>query len=343
MITSTPFAQFLNQEVTLFVLENDFLKVEILNYGCILKSIVYKPLQRETICGMSTLKAYQGQNFYLGALVGRVGNRINKGQFVLNGNSYQLPLNGTHHLHGGPDGYDKRLFKAVIEKEVLSLSLLSNDGDQGYPGTLQLEQRYFLKENELHIETFSMCDQDTLCDPTQHSYFNLNPDQNHSILNHHLKLNSKLLYEIESDGCTVPQQLNLKDSCFDFSKGQRIEKAMDFSHPQIQRAKGIDHYFLKEDQNDPCFCELSVDDLCLGINTTLPGAHVYSGNYLAPLKAYSLPFMKENGGICFETQHVPNAINFDEKLAPVLKANSPYHCLTIYNYESRGTYGNKKL
>jgi aldose 1-epimerase len=343
MITSTLFAKFKNKDVTLFTLENDFLKVEILNYGCIIKSIFYKPLQRETVFSLATLDAYQNQKAYLGALVGRVGNRIHKGQFTLNDVHYQLPLNGPHHLHGGPDGYDCRIFDCQIQNDHLLCRLISEDGDQGYPGKLNLTLSYHLNDASLILNTTARSDMDTLFDSTQHTYFNLNKSQSDPIINHTLKLNSALLYTIENDGCTGAHSLVTDGTCFDFSAPKKISDALDFNHPQIQLAKGIDHYYLKKDQNDPFFCELSVDDLRLEVSTDLPGAHLYTGNYLSPIKRYELPFMRENGGICFETQHVPNSINFDLVQAPILTAGTPYLKTTTYTYVSGGTHEHKHI
>jgi len=343
MITSTLFAKFQNKDVILFTLENEVLKVEILNYGCIIKSIMYKPLQRETVLGLPTLQAYQHQKAYLGALVGRVGNRINKGQFTLNDVFYKLPLNGPHHLHGGPDGYDNRIFDCEIQNDHLICRLISEDGDQGYPGKLDLTLSYHLEDHSLILKTSAISDKDTLFDPTQHTYFNLNKSQNDPITNHTLKLNSKRLYTIEKDGCTGPQVLMTQGSCFDFFIPKKISEALDFNHTQIRLAKGLDHYYLKQDQNDPLFCELSVEDLRLEVTTDLPGAHIYTGNYLSPIKGYDLSFMRENGGVCFETQHVPNSINFDLASAPLLIANTPYLKTTTYTYVSGGNHEYKHL
>ncbi|NTW96289.1 MAG: galactose mutarotase [Erysipelotrichaceae bacterium] len=343
MITSTLFAKFKNKDVRLFTLENEVLKVEVLNYGCIIKSIIYKPLQRETVLGLPTLDAYHKQKAYIGALVGRVGNRIHKGHFTLNKVPYQLPLNGPHHLHGGPDGYDTRIFDCEINNDQLICRLISEDGDQGYPGKVNLLITYHLEKNSLILSFNGTSDKDTLFDPTQHTYFNLNKDQINPILNHTLKLNSKLLYMIEEDGCTGEHTLKTPETSFDFSDPKQISKAMDFDHPQVRLAKGIDHYYLKHNQNEPLFCELSVDDLRLEVRSDLPGAHIYTGNYLSPIKGYDLSFMRENGGICFETQHVPNSINFDLDQAPILIAETPYQHTATYTYVLGGTYEHKNI
>ena len=344
MITRQPFAKHHQQDVSLFVLENDQLKVSILDYGAIITSIIYKPLLRETALGFTSLRDYYNQSAYLGAVVGRIGNRIRDGRFTLEGQAYEVPKNGPHHLHGGPNGYDQRIFDSDIQTDALVLTLNSPDGDQGYPGNLKLQIVYSLSDASLVISTSAICDQTSLVDPTQHTYFNLNADHAQSILNHQLKLNSDLLYEIDEDGCTGSSTLKTIHTPFDFTQRKPLKEAMDFSHPQIQRVEGIDHYFLKHDLNNPLFCEFSVDDLTLRVTTSHPGAHVYAGNYLKPLENGSVyPFLIPFGGICFETQHVPNSINFDLTQAPILQANTRMSSTTTYAYSQGNPDENPKL
>lgn len=344
MIKRTPFALSNTEEISVFILENKFLKVKILDLGATILSILYKPLKRETVLGLESYEDILASSFYLGCTVGRTGNRIRNGKFTLNGTTYQLPLNGRHHLHGGPDGFDKRRFHAEILDDELILTLISKDGDGGYPGTLDLQIVYALDGPSLIMTTSALSDQDTLFDTTQHTYFNLNPDHSRPIHNHTLKLNSHSLYEIDPDGCTGPTVLDVRLTPFDFTSPKTIEKAMDFNHPQIQRAKGIDHYFLKAEFMDPLIATMSVDDLSLKVTTTHPGAHIYSGNYLAPLtNGTTYPFLIENGGICFETQHVPNSINFDLNEAPILKANTLVTSTTTYTYQTGEPDENTRL
>lgn len=344
MIKRKAYGHYQSEEVSLFILENKFLKVSILDYGATITSIIYKPLKRETVLGMKNFEDVLNQGFYLGALAGRVANRINQGRFTLNGKSYQLSMNGPHHLHGGLDGFDKRRFNSEILDDELILTLISKDGDQGYPGTLDLQIIYSLQGASLIMTTSALSDQDTLFDTTQHTYFNLNQDQSQPILNHRLKLNSDRLYEIVEDGCTGAHVLKTALTPFDFSQASLIQKAMDFDHPQIKRVKGIDHYFMKKEFKDPVFCQLSLSDLTLSVSTTLPGAHIYTGNYLEPLSNGSkYPFLIQNGGLCFETHHVPNSINFDEKEAPILRANTLITATTTYTYTSGEPHENTTL
>ena len=334
-ITATPY----EAETTLFKLENAYLDVQILDYGATLMSIVYKPLHRETILGLRSFQDLLAQPAYLGAAIGRVANRIANGIFSLNGQTYVLPKNGPHTLHGGKVGFDQRRFNGQILGEQLILSLISDDGDQGFPGRVELQIIFELHEASLVMTTSVISDQDTLCDITQHTYFNLNPDQSEPITNHHLKLNSDTVYAIEPDGCTGPHTLKTKGTPFDFSTPKRFGDALDFTNEQIARVKGLDHFYLRRDRSKDLFCELSVPDLTLRVKTNLPGAHVYSGNYLEPLKNGSdYSFLQPFGGICFETMHVPNSINFDLNEAPILPKNTRVTSMTTYTYTPGGSH-----
>lgn len=323
-----------DNDIRLFTLENDELRVVISEYGTMIKSIVVKSLKRETVCGLNTYADDSFQTFYLGSVIGRTGNRIANGKFTLNDVEYQVPVNnGENHLHGGINGFDKKLFKSMLENDTLVLSYLSLDGEEGYPGNCTLTLRYHLEESSLVIETSGISDKDTLFDPTQHTYFNLNENKT-SIGNHTLKLNSQEMYCINENGVTYNKVLNTINTLYDFTTPKRLSDCLKQTHVQLERNRGIDNYFIKHDKSDSFIASLSVSDLSVNIYTTHIGAHIYSGNYLEPLNNGSnYPFLTMNGGICFETQHVPNSINFDLNYAPILKANETVTSCTVYHYK----------
>ena len=342
MITITSYKD--QEEIKLFTLENDELIVVISQYGAMLKSIYVKSLSRETVCALDSYGDDVAQTFYLGSAIGRVGNRIAYGKFSLNDKEYTVPVNnGVHHLHGGIHGFDKQLFDYLICDEKLILTYTSKDNEEGYPGNCSLVLTYHLEESSLVLETSGTSDQDTLFDPTQHTYFNLNEDKS-PISNHKLRLNSDFMYCIDESGVTYNKVLNTKDTVYDFSNKRELSECLKASHIQLERNRGIDNYFIKEDKVNPFMAELSVSDLSVNIYTTHTGAHIYSGNYLEPLgNGSNYPFLTMNGGICFETQHVPNSINFDLSLAPILKANQTVTSRTVYHYKKGEKYGNQSI
>lgn len=303
-----------------------------MDYGAALVSLVYKPLARECVCGFLTLEEMRQQSFYLGALVGRVANRIDQGRFSLNGTTYQLPINnGPHHLHGGPQGFNQAYYEVFQEADGLIYRHVSPHLDQGYPGKLSLEVHYHLDGPSLVIDLKAVSDQDTLCDPTLHTYFNLNPSHKDRIQNHQLTLPCQIFYGLSESGCTENKRLPSAEIMA--SNPSKIDIILKGDHPQLKLAKGIDHYFLKTEVDKPLVARLSVSDLILSVESTHPGAHIYSGNYLESSKILHADFLQENGGICFETHHVPNSINFDPSLAPILKANASQTSQTVYRFE----------
>jgi aldose 1-epimerase len=333
-----------NENVHLFTLENDQLSVVISEYGAMIKSIVYKPIQRETVCGLDTYAEDTNQSFYLGSIIGRTSNRIAQGKFSLNNQSYQLDVNnGLHHLHGGRHGFDKKRFESTLEDEVLILTYTSQDGEEAYPGTCTLTLRYYLDASSLVIETSGVCDQDTLFDPTQHTYFNLNETKS-PIVNHSLFLNSHEMYCINDQGVTDNTILNTENTIFDFSQAKLLSDCLNEPHIQLSRNRGIDNFYIKYNRNDAFMATLSVSDVSVSIFTDHVGAHIYTGNYLTPLdEDNNYPFLTSYGGICFETQHVPNSINFDRSLAPILKANKPVTYRTIYHYKKGASDGDSNI
>lgn len=316
---------------SIVTLENDFLKASFSLYGASLISLIYKPLNRETVCGFTSVDDLKKQSFYLGAVVGRVANRIENGQFLLNNHRYSLPINnGHHHLHGGTVGFNQAHFRCVKNGPGLLFTHISPAMDQGYPGELKLEMKVQLNQNSLILEFDAESDQDTLSDPTLHTYFNLNENHSKSIRNHSIKVNAEVFYGLSETGCTIDAPLPVNEILPKL--GTKIETVLTQNHPQLHRAKGLDHYFLKKDECSPLVL-LRSEDLSLEIETDLPGCHIYSGNYLGPTSDLSADFLQENGAICFETHHIPNSINFSLKDAPILKAHTQQHSYTQYTFK----------
>lgn len=317
-------------ESTLVYLENDYLKATFSCYGASLVSLIYKPLKRETVCGFTSDRDLKKQDFYLGAVVGRVANRIEEGHFTLNGVDYQLPINnGIHHLHGGTIGFNQALFECEKTSHSLVFKHHSPAFDQGYPGALDLHFSVSLNKASLQFEFDAISDSDTLSDPTLHTYFNLNADHAKSILNHHLEINSDVLYGLSDTGCTTHSQI---EKTAVIGTNSLIQSMLSKSHPQLNQARGLDHYFVKKDCFIPLI-RLRNEDLMLEVETSLPGCHIYSGNYLESRKDLEAPFLQKNGAICFETHHIPNSINFSLNDAPILKAHTHQKSQTIYRFK----------
>lgn len=315
-------------------IENEFIQATLSCYGAHLVSLIYKPLNRECVCGFDNIKDLKSQTFYLGACVGRVANRIKDGQFMLNENQIQLDINnGSNHLHGGKDGFNQKLFSCTkVNEDTLIAKLFDAEKTNSYPGDINFELSFQCVDASLLIKMKASTTKDTLFDPTLHTYFNLNENKRTSVLNHKIQLNADVFYGLDASGCTERNLINVT-SLFNPREYTSISAILKQRNSQLERAKGIDHYYHKKDIRDPFFANCKVNDLSLRVETSHVGAHIYSGNYLESTSALSASFLQENGGVCFETHHIPNSINFERASAPILNKNKIYTSWTSYNFK----------
>ncbi len=315
--------------------------VTVCDYGATIVSLMIKDKDdnlTDVVLGYKHITDYENNGTYFGGTIGRCCGRIANGKFTLNGKAYTLPINnGNNHLHGGNVGFNRKLWNTKIENDSVVFTMTSADGEEGYPGNLKVKVKYtFDNDSTLTIEYSAVSDKDTVCNMTNHSYFNLNGDTSGSVRNHLLKVNSKSYIPINKNLIPTGEITPTKGSPFDFSEFKEVETALNSSDIQISLAKGIDHMFVLNHNGDDLVLASSLIGEKTGINlkcyTTQKGVHIYSANYVdVPLteskhsKAY-----KENSGICFETQGFPDAVNQDIFPTTVIKANEKYKQTTKF-------------
>lgn len=315
-------------------IENSCLKVSVISYGAAISSIIDKSVNREMVLGFDELEKYKSSDKYIGATIGRVANRIALGRFTLENETYQLAVNnGPNHLHGGLHGFDKKEFDCYVTENRICCTCTSPYGEEGYPGNMSVEVNYTLHNNRLIIETICQSDETTLSNLTNHTYFNLDNEKK-SILDHRLKIISDQVYPIDEFGCTYNQPFNNKLTPFDFTSDRRIGECLQSTHPQILLARGLDHHFDITSEGLRLAAILSNRDTRLLIYTDKPGMHVYTANYLdgTDIGADGQPY-HQHSGICFETQYVPNSINFDQRIAPILRAGQIQKHQTVFEFQ----------
>ena len=223
--------------------------VSVMNYGCTILSI-WVPGRNGTltdVClGYRTLAEYEQNNGYLGAVVGRHGNRIEKGIFQLNGTEYHLAVNdGPNHLHGGICGFDKRVWDASIEGQSVMFHRLSPDGEEGYPGNLDVRVTYtFTDDNRLLLQYRAETDADTVVNLPNHCYFNLSGEGKGTIRNHILRIPAGSFTENDADCLPTGTVLSVEGTPFDFRESKEIGRDMDVDCPQLRNGKGYDHNFI---------------------------------------------------------------------------------------------------
>ncbi len=318
------------EEVYLITLGNkNGVEVSITNFGGAIRSI--KAPDRngvfaDVVLGYDTLDEYVKNPRYLGALIGRYANRIARGKFSLNGVEYQLAQNnGANHLHGGNKGFDKRVWDATESESGLRLEYLSKDGEENYPGNLNVAVTYSLNDqNELRIEYHATTDKDTIVNLTNHSYFNLAGSGD--ILGHELTLNSDGYIPVSDDLIPTGEIHSVENTSFDFRTARAIAEG------------GYDHNFVLNDWNRGSIRSVArlrepTSGRVMEVLTTQPGMQFYAGNFLdGSLIGKGGVAYQKYGALCLETQHYPDSPNHPDFPSTVLRSGETYDEITVYKF-----------
>lgn len=340
---SKPYGTFGGKEVTQFILRNSAgMEVGILNYGGTVTHILTPDKNGnagDVILGFENLEGYlQDDNPYFGCLVGRYANRIANATFELRGETFQLAANNdANSLHGGLRGFDKVVWDAELMPGDSSLRLkyLSPDGEEGYPGNLQVEVTYALSsDNELVIKYTATTDQPTPVNLTNHCYFNLSAGTDETILDHELMLDADKFTEVNENLIPTGNLADVDSTPMDFRNLNRIGNDI------MKVAGGFDHNWVlnKSGEEIEKAGELhhSASGRVMEIFTTEPGIQFYSGNFLdGTLRCKAGKIYFKHGGLCLEAQHFPDSPNQPEFPNTILEPGNTYRQTTIYKFSIR--------
>jgi aldose 1-epimerase len=293
--------------------------------------------------GSNTPQDYLTTTKYLGALIGRFGNRIAKGKFSLDGNEYTLPVNnGPNALHGGLKGFNAVIWKAIpIEgaEPGLKLTYLSKDGEEGYPGNLTVEVVYTLKaDNSLTIDYTATTDKNTVVNLTNHAYFNLKGEGKGDILDHEIVLNADKYLPTDAGLIPTGELKPVAGTPFDFTTAHLIgERINDTTDIDIKLGGGYDHCWVFTDQSNKLKSVAMVTEPVSGrtmeVLTTEPAVQFYTGNFLnGSATGKSGVKYERRYGFCLETQHFPDSPNQSAFPTTVLKPGETYKTTTIYKF-----------
>ena len=318
------------EAVFAFTLKNSVgTEATILTYGAAVQSLKFAGT--DVVLGYDTMPDYEAQDKFMGAVAGRFANRIGKGRFVLNGVEYELYCNdGANHLHGGKEGFDKKVWTADVEDDALCMRYTSPNGEECYPGTLCTEVRYRLDdENRFCVEYQAVCDTDTVLNLTNHSYFNLNGHASGPVAGQYIQINAGRY--TPADGGSIPtgELAPVEGTPMDLRAGVRIGARIDEDFPQLTMAGGYDHNWVVDGPAGtlrPAARAWSEETgIVLAVSTTMPGVQFYTGNYLdgCPAGKGNAPYGKR-WGFCLETQFFPDAVHHPEFPSPVLRAGAEY-------------------
>jgi aldose 1-epimerase len=334
------------REVMMYSLKNRHgVQLDVINYGGIIVSLKVPDrngVLADVVLGYDSLESYERFNPYFGALIGRYGNRIANGRFTLDGREVVLAQNdGPNHLHGGSKGYDKVFWEIKpIDSSSVKLSYRSAEGDEGYPGNLDIEVTYSLTEqNELRIDYAASTDRRTVVNLTQHTYFNLAGHDKGSILDHELQIDADAFLPVDKTLIPTGEIRKVNGTPFDFLVAKRIGTDIEKKDDQLIFGKGFDHCWVLNGFDGTLRKVAVLYEKSSGrrmeVLSTEPGLQFYSGNFLDG-KA-----MGKGGvaygfrhGLCLETQHYPDSPNKKEFPSVVLDPGKQYTSTTVYRFSA---------
>jgi aldose 1-epimerase len=345
-VTVAPFGVLPDgRSVEIFTLTNARgVQVRTIPYGAIIVSIL-APDRRgrfeDIVLGFDQLAGYLKQPPYFGAVVGRYGNRIAKGEFAIDGTTYRLATNnGPNHLHGGVKGFDKRLWSAESFENGASVgvayTLTSEDGDEGYPGTLNVKVTYTLApDNALTVDYLATTDKATVVNLTQHSYFNLAGTGD--ILNHLLTIDADRYTPVDATLIPTGQLAPVEGTPFDFRQPAVIGARIDADNEQLRNGGGYDHNWVINGAAGTLRHAATLEDpssgRTLNVSTTEPGLQFYSGNFLdGTLTGRDGRVYQKRSALCLETQHFPDSPNHPDFPSTVLRPGARYQSKTVFTF-----------
>jgi len=337
-ITRSSFGTTSGKEVFLYTLINSKgTEVKITNFGGIVTSWVSADKNNKKssiVLGYDSLSDYLATHPYFGSIVGRYGNRIANGKFSIDSVEYTLAINnGPNHLHGGVIGFDKIVWEPTVENDSvpsLLLSYLSKDGEEGYPGNLNVDVHYTLTdEDELKIEYSATTDKKTVVNLTNHSYFNLTGDVANTILDHELQIDADHFTAVDSTLIPTGEITQVNGTPFDFTQPTKVGLRID----SVEGGYDHNYVFNKIDASLTKVASVSEQKSgrLLEVYTTEPGVQFYTGNFLdGTLKTSEGKVINQHAALCLETQHFPDSPNKPNFPTTLLLPGQKYHSITVY-------------
>ena len=333
MITKAYYGTYLAKDAYKYTLIDNGIQVEICDFGAAILSVkLNTKLGVKDIClSYPTIESYINSGAYCGATVGRIANRIKGARFKLNGVEYKLSANENgNQLHGGKEGFAYRFWQAEICGNVLKLYLNSKNGDQGFPGELNVKVEYEIVENRLEIRYYATADSNTVFAPTNHAYFNLNGEDGENILSTHLKINADKFTPLDAEHIPTGEIISVKNTPFDFTQFKPIGSDICAKDAQLIYSKGYDCNFILNG-NLAAIAKSEKSGVQLSVYTNMPAMQFYSGNYLSGKGKTRLYTPRQ--GFCLEPQFVPNSVNLNNFEKPLLKKGEEKSYYIYYKFD----------
>ena len=332
------------KQTDLFVLKNkNGMEVCITNFGGRIVSVMVPDkdgVMRDVVLGFDSIQDYIKFPSDFGATIGRYANRINQGKITVDGVEYQLPRNNYGHcLHGGPKGYQYQVFDArQLSSQVLELTYLSKDGEEGFPGNLTCKVTFSLTDDDaIDIRYSAETDRTTVVNMTNHSYFNLDDDPSKSNSDYLLTIDADAYTPVDSTFMTTGEIVSVEGTDMDFRTPTAVGARIDNDFEQLKNGKGYDHNWVlntKGDVTRPCATlESPSTGIVLDVYTNEPGIQIYAGNFLdGTLTGKKGIVYGHRASVCLETQKYPDTPNKPEWPSALLKPGEKYDSHCIYRF-----------
>lgn len=329
------------EQAKLYILKNSSgMEAAVSDYGATLVRLLVPDKhgdQKDVVLGYDTVEGYEKGTCHFGATVGRVANRIGGASFELNGKQYSLTVNGNgYSLHGGRDYYNKRMWKVEDAGESSVTFLLdSPDGDQGYPGEVELSVTYELTEdNELRIHYYGQPKEDTLLNLTNHSYFNLSGHDSGDVLAQEVMIAADAYTRADVNSIPTGEIVPVDGTPMDFREYKAIGKEIGEDYEALNFGQGYDHNWVLNGSGMRLAAGMrSLETgIAMEVMTDLPGVQFYVGNFIEKEQGKGGAEYLRRHGACFETQYFPDAIHKENFEAPVVRAGETYNTTTVYRF-----------
>lgn len=333
------------KDVQMYVLTNNKgSEATVINYGGKIVSLSVPDKNgklTDVVLGHNNLTEYlNSEEPYFGAVCGRTGNRIAKGQFTLDGVTYKLAINnGPNNLHGGLKGFNAVVWDAKqINNQTLELKYLAKDGEEGFPGNLNVKMIYTLTDNnEFSIDYEATTDKATILNLTNHSYFNLSGEGDPSINDHILVMHASNYLPTDDTAIPYGKPEAVKGTPFDFTTPHAIGERIEADFEQLHFGKGYDHTMILDKKEGECAlaveCYSPKTGILMNISTSEPGVQIYTGNWMTGnfegKHGHRYPM---RAAVCFETQHFPDSVNRPEYPSVILRPGETFKSKTIHAF-----------
>ena len=330
-----------------YTLSNSHISVGIINFGGIITSLTVNDKNKkptDIVLGFDDINDYFKKHPFFGALVGRTAGRIANGEFEIDETKYSLAKNenGVTHLHGGNEGFDKAVWESEAfetdDSVGVDLTYLSKDGEEGYPGNLEVNVTYELNDNDEFILWYSAkSDKNTPVVMTNHSYFNLNgADSKKNILNNQLKIDADYFLALD-EKCIPIEKRKVEKTPMDFRNGMKIGDNINDNFPQIQQTSGYDHPWLLNERSeaDVCISVYNPDNgIKMEISTDQQCVVCYTSNKMDGIEGKNGATYNKHHGFCLETQALPDAVNHPDFPSSIVTPETPYEQKTVWKFSS---------